>query len=274
MKNIMVIIARRFFSRYKFSVIKVRRKLPSFVPNSGADFENHVNLTIAAANETPSLLGSLSGETIRPKPKITNIRDMVQDSEVSERSELLASIFNAHGSDKADHLYHFLYASLFTDPLAVQNVFEIGIGTPNLDVPSNMGLEGRPGASLRAFRDYFPKAKIVGADLDLRVLFEEERISTIGLDQTDDASFRKLEKNLLQTFDLIIDDGLHSPHANLRTLNYAKEKIKPGGWVVIEDIHPAAEEIWRAAFAVLPVGYKPLLIRAKENLVFAVQREG
>lgn len=272
MKKTLLWLARRFFEKHKISVLSIRRKLPGFVPNSGVDFNGHVNLTIAAANQVPGLLGDLSAETIRQKPEVTDIREIALDEEAEKRSASLGDIFVAHGSDKTEHGYHLLYGSLFNDPSSVTNVFEIGIGTPNPDVPSNMGPEGRPGASLRAFREFFPNASIFGADVDSRILFNEEKITTFALDQTDGASFTRIEKELPTSFDLIIDDGLHSPHANLRTLNFGLKKIRPGGWVVIEDIHVGAEEIWRAAWSILPANYEPKLFRASRTLVFAVQR--
>ena len=39
-----------------------------------------------------------------------------------------------------------------------------------------MGIKGKPGASVRAFRDYFDKAIIYGADIDSKILFFEKRI--------------------------------------------------------------------------------------------------
>ena len=39
---------------------------------------------------------------------------------------------------------------------AVENILEVGIGTNFLDVPSTMGEDAIPGASLRMWRDFFP----------------------------------------------------------------------------------------------------------------------
>ena len=38
-------------------------------------------------------------------------------------------------------------------------------------------------------------------------------------------------------FDLIIDDGLHSPLSNLLTVKYLTSFLKPNGILIIEDIH-------------------------------------
>ncbi len=39
------------------------------------------------------------------------------------------------------------------------------------------------GASLRMWRDYFPNAQIVGADIDPKYMFADERISKVVVDQ-------------------------------------------------------------------------------------------
>ena len=56
-------------------------------------------------------------------------------------------------------------------------------------------------------------------------MFKEERIKTYFVDQTDLSSFELLEKNLVEKFDLIIDDGLHSPNSNIAVLIFALKKL-------------------------------------------------
>jgi hypothetical protein len=48
----------------------------------------------------------------------------------------------------------------------------------------------------------------------------------------------------VENFDLIIDDGLHSPQANLNSLLFAMKFSKPGGLIWIEDIPLRSLEIW------------------------------
>ena len=50
------------------------------------------------------------------------------------------------------------------------------MGTNDTNVLSNMGPEGKPLASLRAWRDYFQNANIYGADIDKNILKDEDRI--------------------------------------------------------------------------------------------------
>lgn len=163
----------------------------------------------------------------------------------------LGELFRKHGSDKStEHDYFEVYGSLLdrSEPL---RILEIGLGTNNLAFQSNMGLGGRPGASLRAFRDWALKAEVVGADIDRGVLFEEERIRTFFVDQTDPASLKLLGSEVGTGFDLIIDDGLHLPHANLNTIEALLPLLKPGGTMVIEDIDAIHLHYWHVAGSIL-----------------------
>ena len=121
---------------------------------------------------------------------------------------------------------------------------------------SNMGTYGQPGASLRAFRDMYPKATVFGADIDKRVLFTEERIKTYFVDQTDMATLSELKNQFANiSFDLIIDDGLHNSHANLNTANFALDLLKPDGVFVIEDIGQSDFQYYQIVAALLKDKY-------------------
>ena len=137
-----------------------------------------------------------------------------------------------------------------------------------------MGKDGKPGASLRAFRDFCPNAQIFGADIDERILFNENRIKTFELDQTKLNTFNKLSKLIGGNFDLIIDDGLHEPLANIYSLNFALKHIKIRGWVVIEDIYPSALPVWQTiSFLFKGSDYETFLYRNKHNrFIFAVNK--
>jgi hypothetical protein len=117
-----------------------------------------------------------------------------------------------------------------------KNVFEVGLGTNNPAVESSMGVNGVPGASLRMWRDYFPNANIYGADIDKDILFKEDRISTFYVDQLDAESINKMWSEIDCKFDLIVDDGLHRPNANISFLLNSFHKLKDNGIYIIEDI--------------------------------------
>jgi SAM-dependent methyltransferase len=148
----------------------------------------------------------------------------------------LCHIMQKYNSDKSTiHNYTKVYDALFS-PIkgTAENVLEIGIGTNNTDVPSSMGINGTPGASLRGWREFFDKAHIWGCDVDKRILFEEDRISTFFLDQLQEDVEGYLPKDIL--FDVIIDDGLHDHAVNFFVLRKLFKRLKPGGYYIIEDL--------------------------------------
>jgi tetratricopeptide (TPR) repeat protein len=236
--------------------------LPQFAPLGGGRISELADLTLLSANRTLPLIAQLA-DTLGID-RIAELKDattLCDDPHKQASAKKLKGLFDAYGSDKASqHAYHYLYGSLFDHTGRVTSVLEIGLGTSNIYLPSNMGENGRPGASLRAFRDYFANANIYGADIDRQILFEENRIKTFYVDQTDRQSLEALGNATDSAFDLIIDDGLHAPDANLAVLNFGIGKLKPGGWLVIEDIKSDSIPVWQIVAALLPANYRPALV--------------
>ena len=99
-----------------------------------------------------------------------------------------------------------------------------------------MNANGKPGASLRAWRDYFENAYIYGADIDKNILFVENRIKTFFLDQADKNSIIKMWSDLnKKNFDLIVDDGLHTYEAAITLFENSIEWLSGNGIYIIED---------------------------------------
>jgi SAM-dependent methyltransferase len=152
----------------------------------------------------------------------------------------MCKTFAEHGSDKSTwHNYTNFYDALFQNfglKDKEVNFFELGLGTNNTSIKSNMGANGKPGASMRAFAEYFPKGKIFGADIDKDILFQTDRIKTFYCDQTDPEIIRDMWSKIPEEFDIIIDDGLHEAHANITFFANSFHKLKKGGIFIIEDI--------------------------------------
>jgi len=175
----------------------------------------------------------------------------------------LADLFTKHGSDKdwtgpdaspwpwPPHNYALVYELLFASRrMHARTVVECGIGTDREDVLSNMSRFGAPGASLRAWRDYFPNAVIFGLDVDERVLFSEDRIRTFRVDQTDPGSIdRFLVESSIRSIDAIIDDGLHEFRAGSTLFAALFPVLSPGGIYVIEDVGDDDLVAYRKHFA-------------------------
>lgn len=161
-------------------------------------------------------------------------------NQLNNQQTELCRIMNHERSDKGNgwhnytQLYYFLLKDLKDKEL---NIFEVGIGTNNTDVASNMSKNGMPGASLRGWRTFFPKSFVYGADIDQRILFTEERIKTFYVDQLKPNTIKEMWAKIgSQQFDLIIDDGLHTYEANTTFLEHSFARLKPGGLYIIEDI--------------------------------------
>ena len=108
-----------------------------------------------------------------------------------------------------------------------------------MDVLSNMGINGKPGASLRGWKDFFPSSEIFGADIDKRILFKEDRITTFYCDQTNPQEIDNLYKNpeLSDNFDVIIEDGWHVFEAQVCFFENSIHKLNNNGYYIIEDVH-------------------------------------
>jgi hypothetical protein len=157
----------------------------------------------------------------------------------------LAELFNKYGSDKDRNGYSHLYSILFDDIKTNQmNILEIGIGTMMPGVKSSMRHympeSYIPGASLRAWNDYFVNSKIYGADIQPDTQFEENNIKTFLCDSTNKNSVDDIFLNSDIKFDIIIDDGYHLDSAQKSTLSNFFPYLKDGGLYIIEDIYPGS----------------------------------
>lgn len=158
----------------------------------------------------------------------------------------LCSLMDSHGSNK-NHRQHVIYTpfyhALFHD-LNPELVLEFGIGSKNPSMPYNMiGQETEVGGSLRAWKDYFPAAIIVGADIDRDVLIDDERIHCFYVDATNTNTIETMwnEISMLwgheRKFQLMIDDAHHEFESNTNLFNGSISKLVTGGFYAIEDIH-------------------------------------
>lgn len=156
-----------------------------------------------------------------------------------------------YGSDKGTlsngHNYSTVYSVIFRDfrrqPV---RIFEIGLGSNDPGIPFTMR-NGRPGASVRAWRELFPQAHVYGADIDRAVLFQEERIETFYCDQLSQAAVTQLwsQPGLQEPMDIIIDDGLHTFEGNTSFLEASLDHVSPGGIYIIEDVEYGTLTRWR-----------------------------
>ena len=153
--------------------------------------------------------------------------------------------FEKHLSDKAENGYGNVYNDYFTPRRNDEiSLLEVGIGTLN-DSHSNMLFwkdryeSYLPGASLRAFRDYFYNGMIYGVDIQPDCFIREQRIRTFLFNSTDKEA---CEKELYWlTFDFIIDDGDHNYNSQIKTFENLFPRLKTGGVYILEDLESPDE---------------------------------
>ena len=200
----------------------------------------------------------------------TKIEELEKKYLNDDKCEKLKNLFNKYGSDKTRSSLVYIYFEIFSN-FKINSIFEIGLGTNNIKVRSNMGLDGKPGASLRAFRDYLG-IKIYGADVDKKILFEEKNIETYFIDQLETKTIKNIKKSIPK-LDLIIDDGLHQPDANLNVILDLLDHLNPNGILVIEDIEPNFVHIFKIIEKIYnnSDNYKSSLINTRKGYCLLIQ---
>lgn len=152
----------------------------------------------------------------------------------------LCNLFEEYKADKCPsilHTYSPIYYGLLRDiKYSVKNVLEIGIGTNFLMDPI-VGQGYTPGASIKAWRDFFPNAHIYAIDIDETVLFHDHRISTAKVDQSSTDDIRNYMNTIGVTFDLIIDDGSHRIDHQIISAYELSKHLNFGGLYIIEDVN-------------------------------------
>lgn len=145
---------------------------------------------------------------------------------------MLGELFNKFGCDKtAKHKYDKIYEPDFKQLKDQEiNILEIGVFK---------------GESTSAFLEYFPNATIYCLDIFTRVapenieVLKHPRVKWLQADSTvSNADELFKEKFGEVKFDIIIDDGLHTPAANTATFNNFYPMLKGGGAFYVEDVWP------------------------------------
>jgi len=219
--------------------------LEELYANNISDDDQHVYLRCYLTN--PSIFELYLSDNEWPKalkyfekkPNLLATMDITQSTPLCE-------IMGKYNSDKGNikindswHNYTTVYYSIFKNiQMNKLRIFELGLGTNNINIPSNMGINGSPGASLYGWSEFFINSDIFGADIDKNILFNTDKIKTFFCDQTNADIIRSMWNNLelKDNFDIIIEDGLHSFNANVCFFENSIHKLKPNGYYIIEAI--------------------------------------
>lgn len=101
------------------------------------------------------------------------------------------------------------------------------------------------GESLNAFVEYLPEANFYGLDIFVRTqpeqlpILKHSNVKWLKQDSTKVSAGAKVAEAWPDVkFDIIIDDGLHTPKANMQTFNALFPLLKDDGVFFIEDVFP------------------------------------
>jgi hypothetical protein len=162
----------------------------------------------------------------------------------------LTRLMNSAGSDKGfgllgRHYYTRVYDKLLA-PLRNQAItfVEIGLLRPDRDkrrVSNASEGAARSAASsapsLQAWREYFPKAKIIGFDIDDFSAVEIPGVIILQGDMSNPADLAKITEAAEGRIDVLIDDGSHVSHHQQIAFANLFPSIASNGFYFIEDCH-------------------------------------
>ena len=138
---------------------------------------------------------------------------------------LLYDLATKYNTNKSWHGYTSFYEKLFQENRTkYQHFFEIGIDQ---------------GASLFAWRDYFPNSIIYGIDINIpNSIIDKERIVFAKADQSDESQLLNVVESWDKpSFDCILDDGGHFVSMQRISIETLWQYVKKEGYYVIEDLH-------------------------------------
>lgn len=102
---------------------------------------------------------------------------------------------------------------------------------------------GEGGESLRMWKRYFQKARIIGLDFIDKTFVERHRISVYVGDQTDEEVLRRVFAEN-SPISVVIDDGSHHPPDVRETFRIVFPLLADGGIYVIEDVQTSYWPKW------------------------------
>ena len=250
----------------KKSELNIISEFEEFSPNVSGDIDLKIMNTIFNIKNFSTSINNL----IDTKPEIKKLNSL---SKSDNEQNKLGELFTFYGSDKKALQYDLLYIDIFQNINNFTCLIEIGIGTNNEKVLSNMSEFGSPGASLRAFRDYLKSTNVIGLEFDKEVLFTEDGIDTFHYDQNNEEQVNNLSKKYENSVDVLIDDGLHSIVANINSIKLATNILKPQGYLIIEDINPASIKLYLLAFKLVENIFDYELYTNKSCLVACLRKK-
>ena len=141
------------------------------------------------------------------------------------------------GTDKAGRHHYTQHYERHLSHLRREpfTLLEIGIG--------GYRRQRRGGASLRMWKNYFPRATIVGLDIEDKSFIDAKRIRIYQGSQTDEEVLRRIVSDS-GGVKVVVDDGSHRPAHIRETFRILFPLIEDNGIYVIEDTQTSYWPSW------------------------------
>ncbi len=168
------------------------------------------------------------------------VRREMRDRRQPYRGMGLTALAQEFGSDKwGVHRYTPHYQRHFA-PLRDREmlVLELGIG--------GYAREQQGGASLRMWKWFFPRAQVVGVDIQDKSFVDEPRVHSFKGSQTDRGLMRRIVKRFGPPT-IVIDDGSHRPPHVIKSFGILFPMLADGGLYAIEDIQTSYWPDWKGS---------------------------
>jgi len=139
----------------------------------------------------------------------------------------LFEIAEREGTGKSSHGYCPFYETLLAQYIDREcTLLEMGIGS---------------GASLKTWRQWLPKSKIVGLEQDEPTCerCKSDDYEVVLGNQSNVKDLQRLVQG--RFFDIIIDDAGHDRNEQLVAFHFLFDHVYPGGWYIIEDVDTGNE---------------------------------
>ena len=252
--------------------IDINKEFDIFSPNSSGKLKEKKRITIESAR-------SFDSDIIKYTKKYSKKKVLYSYSEAIQEFKLpsvecstLSNLYKKHGSDKSSrHDYHQIYSPIFASFKRKINYCEIGLGSSDTKILSNMGIYGKPCASLYAVRDYLKNVNIIGADIDDNIKSKHNDIELKIVDQLNRKSVNKFSNSIINQ-SIIIDDGLHCVKANLITITELLSKLEIEGFYIIEDVKKSLIGFWNLFCNTLSTSYTGLIVEGVYSNLVVIKR--
>lgn len=148
----------------------------------------------------------------------------------------LDEIFIKHQTDKSSFSHNYSpYYEMFFAPYRNEPITLLEIGV-------------YAGASMNAWKEYFPKANIYGADISYHPELNQERVFMIEADQNNLEDMKRLGA---LNADIVIDDASHESRHQISSFETIFPMLKSGSIYVIEDLLCSYDARWNQGANVL-----------------------